>query len=109
MTDIEFNQLIHKLPRAFLPDKAGSTDAVVLFQISGENGGDWGVVIKNQKCEVVDGMVENPRLTVKSDAKTVAGIFAGTVDASAAFFQGKIQMLGDMGLALRLSGMFKIT
>jgi len=40
------------LPAKFDPNKATGIDAVVQLNISGDNGGDWYLIIKDKKLEI---------------------------------------------------------
>ena len=45
------------LPEKFDPDKASDLTAVVQFKISGKDGGDWYMTIKDGKLEVSEGQI----------------------------------------------------
>jgi len=108
MPEITIQQLMDLLPKAFLPEKATGVNATILFDLAGEKGGKWGVTIKDQTCAVIPGPLENPKLTLSADAQDVLDIFTGKLDAMRALMTGKLHMLGDMGLAMKLMGFFSI-
>ena len=101
--------LFSRMPKAFQPDKAQGVDAVIQFDLSGPQGGQWVATIKDGKCAVEKGKVENPKLTLMADAVDYVGIFTGKVNPMAAFGEGKIKLKGDLGLAMKLMNFFKIT
>ena len=108
MSEITIQKLMESLPKAFLPEKAAGVNATVLFDLTGEKGGKWGVTIQDQVCTVAPGPLENPKLTLTADAQDVLDIFTGKLDAMRAFMTGKLHMLGDMGLAMKLMNFFSI-
>jgi putative sterol carrier protein len=108
MPEITIQHLMDLLPKAFLPEKAAGVSATVLFDLAGEKGGKWGVTIKDQTCAVVPGPLENPRLTLSANAQDLLDIFTGKLDAMKALMSGKLHMLGDMGLAMKLMSYFSI-
>ncbi len=101
--------LFSRMPKAFQPEKAQGVDAVIQFDLSGPQGGQWVATIKDGTCAVEKGTVENPKLTLMADALDYVGIFTGKVNPMAAFGEGKIKLKGDLGLAMKLMNFFKMS
>jgi putative sterol carrier protein len=93
--------------QAFQPEKAAGVDAKVQFHITGNQGGDWVGTIQNQKLDVTQGSVPNPNLTISADTGDIQNLLSGKLNPMQAFMQGKVQIKGDMGLAMRLLDLFK--
>ncbi len=100
--------LMSKMPKAFLPEKAPGLDAIIQFKFSGAEAGDWFAAIKNDKCTVEQGTHPSPKMTLSADSTDYVKIFTGEVDGMQAFMQGKIKLAGDLNLAMKLMTMFKI-
>jgi putative sterol carrier protein len=92
----------------FDASKAAGTNGTILFDLSGEEGGKWAVKIADGSCNVVEGSIESPTTTLAMSADDFVGMVNGTVNAMAAFMQGKIKMQGDMGLAMKFQTIFGI-
>ena len=90
------------LPKRFKPDKAGGIDVTVQINITGPNGGDWVVTIKNQKLEVKEGTHPSPTLELKMAETDYMDLINGKMSGEKAFITGKLQFKGNIGLALRL-------
>jgi putative sterol carrier protein len=90
------------LPARFKPEKAVGIDVVAQVSIIGPNGGDWVVIIKDQKLEVKEGVHQSPKLTVTMKEKDYLDVINGKISGERAFFSGKLQVKGDIILALRL-------
>jgi putative sterol carrier protein len=108
MSDLTIQSLMDRLPGAFLPEKAAGVNATVQFALSGAGGGDWIVKIQNQTCSVDKGSMPNPTLVFKAEAQDCLDIFTDKLDGMRAFMQGKLQLVGDMGLAMKLTNLFKV-
>lgn len=108
MSEITVKELMARMPKAFLPDKAKGVDAVVQYHLTGEEGGDWVITIKDGQCTVEEGVAENPRLTLTADAQDYKDIILGKLDGMKAFMQGKLQLKGDLNLAMKLTSFFKL-
>jgi putative sterol carrier protein len=101
-------ELMSKMPKAILPDKASGVDATIQFKFSGAEPGDWFATIKDGKCTVEKGIFATPKLTLTADSADYVKIFTGEVDGMQAFMQGKLKLAGDLNLAMKLLTMFKI-
>ena len=90
------------LPVRFKPDKALGIDVVAQLNLTGANGGDWVVAIKDQKLKVNEGTAPCPTLTLKMEEKDFLNIVNGKTSTEKAFFSGKISFKGNLSLALKL-------
>ena len=90
------------LPERFKPDKAVGIDVVAQLSLTGTNGGDWVVTIKDQKLKVTEGTAPQPNLTLKMEEKDFLNIVNGKTSTEKAFFSGKISFEGNLSLALKL-------
>jgi putative sterol carrier protein len=101
-------EMLAKMPGAFQPEKAAGVDAVIQFKFCGEQAGDWFATIKDGKCSVEKGLAPSPRLTLAADGTDAVKVLTGEMDGMQAFMQGKLRLTGDMSLAMKLLGLFKI-
>ncbi|MCK6502631.1 SCP2 sterol-binding domain-containing protein [Myxococcota bacterium] len=84
--------------------KALPEDVTVAFQLAGPGGGDWQVA-RTSRGPRVGPLQPGPKdCTVSCTASVFMGIVSGEVDARDAFLDGRLRLLGDIGLALRLQG-----
>jgi putative sterol carrier protein len=108
MEGFTISSLMEKLPDFFLPEKAAGVDAVIQFNLTGENGGDWFITIKEGTLKVDSGKFEYPKLSITADAQDMLDIFTGKLNAMAAFSSGKLKLSGDLGLSMKLMNFFKM-
>ncbi len=106
---ITVEELFAKMPGAFLAEKAAGVDAVIQFKFTGEQAGDWFVTIKDGKCEVEKGVHATPKLTLAAAGTDAVKVLTGQMDGMQAFMQGKLRLTGDMSLAMKLMGLFKLS
>ncbi len=107
MTEYSIQTLMEKAVRAFQPEKAAGVDVKIQLHLTGSQGGDWGIIIRDQRLIVEPVTVADPNLEFSADTRDVLDIYAGKLDPVQAYMQGKVQFKGDMGLAMRLVGMFQ--
>jgi putative sterol carrier protein len=90
------------LPIRFKPDKAAGVDVIVQVKITGPNGGNWIVTIKNQKLEVKEGAHPSPTLTLKMAETDYMDLVNGKMSGEKGFLTGKLRFKGSVTLALKL-------
>lgn len=100
MADIA--QLFQQMASKFDAKKAEGINAVIQFDLSGDNGGQYWVKIADGKIESGQGAAENPKVTLKASGDDWLAVTSGNLNPMQAFMSGKIKIQGDMGLALKL-------
>src|SRR5438094_10140965 len=101
MSDVQVTpqQIFDSMPQALVPEKAGSTKAMIQFDLSGDQGGKWWVKIHDGKAESGKGDApEAAQLTLLADAADYVKTSLGHPDDTAAFMQGKLKNKADIGL-----------
>ena len=106
--EITIEELMNRMPKAFLPDKAGDVEAVIQYHLTGEEAGDWVVKIGDGKCEVEKGTTDNATMTLKADSQDYKDIILGKLDPMTAFMQQKVKLTGNLNMALGLTKYFKL-
>lgn len=90
----------------FLPEKAEGINATILFDLSGENGGYFWIKVTDGNAEAGEGEVGDAAMTLKANADDWFAVATGQTNAMQAFMTGKLKILGDMGLAMKMQTMF---
>ena len=100
------------MPRYFDRDGAKGVDATVRWRITGRAGGGadvWDVTIADGRCRVRRGESEaEPRVTITAGAAEFVRLATGNSDPMKAYFNGHIQLGGDVMLAARLQTLFRV-
>lgn len=100
------SQVFQEMPRRFNKEAAKGMNAVFQFDLSGDGGGKWHVLINNDQCQVAEGPHSSPNITISMSAKDYLDMIAGKLNGQMAFMTGKLRIAGDMGLALKLQSLF---
>ncbi|MBI4610454.1 MAG: SCP2 sterol-binding domain-containing protein [Candidatus Rokubacteria bacterium] len=90
----------------FKADKAQGVNAVIQYEITGDGGGTWYATIKDGACSVAAGTAASPTLTLTMSGQDWLDMLAGKLSGQMAFMSGKLKLKGDMGLAMKLGGLF---
>jgi putative sterol carrier protein len=99
-------QVFDQMPGRLNKDAAKGMNAVYQFDLSGDGGGKWAVLINNDQCTVQEGAHSAPNITIAMAAKDYLDMVAGKLNGQMAFMTGKLRIQGDMGLALKLQSLF---
>lgn len=83
------------LEQRFLPDKAKGVDVKLQFNLTGEGGGEWYVVIKDGKIKVTKGKGGKADATVTAKASDYQKMADGEMNKTIAFLRGKLKIEGD--------------
>ena len=102
------SELMSRMPKAYLPEKAPGLDAVIQFRFTGAEAGEWFATIKNDTCTTQQGIYPTPKMTLSADSSDYVKIFTGELDGMQAFMAGKLKLSGDLNLAMKLMTIFKI-
>jgi putative sterol carrier protein len=109
MVEYTVKELVYKHEGAFLPGKAVGVEAVVQYHLTGNESGDYIITIADDKCKVSEGVVDNPVLTMTADGGYFRDVLLGKEDGMKGFMAGKLQLAGDIKLALKLISIFKMS
>jgi putative sterol carrier protein len=101
-------QTFEAMPSRFRADKAAGVNATIQYDITGTGGGTWNAVIKDNACAVAAGPASNPSLTLTMSAQDWLDMSTGKLSGQMAFMSGKLKLKGDMGLAMKIGGMFQV-
>lgn len=99
--DIFENQIATRLADPAQQAQAKELDAVYQFHVSGDNGGDW--VVNMRECKVENGSSDEADCTISLADEDFVGLVKGTIAGPQLFMSGRLAIEGNMGLAMKLS------
>ena len=94
-------QIAKRLADPEQAEKAKEIDAIYQFHITGDDGGDWIVDLREGK--VANDTNEDADCTITVAAEDFVNLVTGAVPGPQLFMMGKLQIAGNMGLAMKLS------
>jgi len=109
MSEITVKEMVFNHEKAFQPDVAEGVDAVIQYKLTGEEAGDYIITIKDGKCTVTEGVAENPTMTLNADARDLGDVLLGKANGMQYFMKGRLQLSGDLNLAMKLTSFFKMS
>ncbi|MFB9234820.1 SCP2 sterol-binding domain-containing protein [Plantactinospora siamensis] len=105
------NEVFTRMPSLFRADRAGSTNAVIHWNITGRPDGGtdtYEVAIENGACTVTETPQRDPKLSLTMGPVEFLKIVAGAANPVMMFMTGKLKAKGDLGLAANIANLFDI-
>ena len=98
--------LFNSMPARFQAEKAAGTAMGILFDLSGDGGGQWFVNIADGQLAVSEGApASTPSATVKMTTEDFQALSSGSLNPMMAFMTGKLKVDGSMGTAMKLGAL----
>lgn len=92
---------------SFHPEAAEGVTATYQFDLTGPAGGQWWVRVADGQARLGQGVQDDPSVTFIASTEDYIQIARGELDAMMAFFQGRLKIKGDVGLATLLPKLFE--
>src|SRR5438876_795840 len=100
---------VEGLPQVFDPAAAAGVEAVILFDLSGREPGQWTVVLHDGTCRVMHGRTMEPTVTLIMDSDVWLAIARGEKSGREAFMNGEYQVTGDLAFMMRFGKIFPVS
>lgn len=106
---IEFNEIYNKMEEKMEERKKGinlskskGIDAVIQYNVSGDNGGHFHIQVADGNLAVVKDAHENPNINFYISGDDLIDMLEDRLSGGAAMFSGKLKIKGDMKLLTKL-------
>ncbi len=102
------------LPGRFKKNAASGLNAIYLFDLFGDGGGNWYIIIKNGSCRVGEGEAfpasnfSASIIAISMTAQDCLGMLAGKLDPQVLFTTGRLRITGDVDLLSWLNRVFSV-
>ncbi|WP_432982352.1 SCP2 sterol-binding domain-containing protein [Dactylosporangium sp. CA-233914] len=103
--------IFSRFPELFRADRAGSTNAVIHWNITGapDSGADsYELVIANGACALSPAPDQDPKLSITVGPVDFLKVVSGVGNPMMMFMTGKLKAKGDLGLAANIANLFDI-
>jgi putative sterol carrier protein len=99
-------EIFANITERFNVEKAKELELTIAFNLTGDNGGQWGVQVDNGKVNVVEGEIDNPTATIKMDGDDYVAMTKGELNPMMAFMSGKVKVDGDLNSVMKFQQLF---
>jgi putative sterol carrier protein len=94
------------LDTRFAPDAAKGVNAVFQFELAGEGGGTYHIVVNEGKMTWAKEAHAAPSITIKMAAEDYVKMVNGKLNGQMAFMTGKMKIAGQIPLAMKMQTIF---
>jgi putative sterol carrier protein len=91
------------LPERFIPGEAAGVDATFVYQLEGNGGGTWTVVVKDGQVAAKPGAVPDPTVTYTIKAENYIKLVNGELNGAMAFMTRKLKVAGSITMAQKMN------
>lgn len=105
------DEVFHRMPTLFRPDRAGNTNAVIHWIVGGrpDGGSDtYEIVIADGTCTLSPSPENEPKLALTMGPVEFLKVVSGNGNPVMMFMTGKLKAKGDLGLAANIANLFNI-
>jgi putative sterol carrier protein len=105
------DSIFARFPELFRADRAGSTNAIIHWTITGrpDGGSDtYELVIANGACTLSPSADQDPKLAITVGPVDFLKVVSGNGNPMMMFMTGKLKAKGDLGLAANIAQLFDI-
>jgi hypothetical protein len=105
------DEVFGRMPSLFRPDRAGSTNAVIHWNVTDRPDGGvdtYEVVIENGACTLSETPARDPKLSLTMGPVEFLKVVTGGGNPVMMFMTGKLKAKGDLGLAANIANLFDI-
>ncbi|MEO1305097.1 MAG: SCP2 sterol-binding domain-containing protein [Pseudomonadota bacterium] len=99
-------RLVSGMANRLNKDAAAGLDAIILFVLSGDGGGEFAFEIRDQACTLSEGPRSDANATMKMSVQTCIDLAMGRTTGSKAFYQRKLKFDGDLNLVMKIHKLF---
>lgn len=99
-------EIFANITERFSADKAAGMNMTIAFNLSGDNGGQWAVQVKDGSANVVEGEVDSPTATINMTADDYVAMTTGKLNPMMAFMSGKVKVDGDLNSVMKFQQAF---
>ena len=106
MNPTTIKEFLQLLPGRLNSDAAEDLDAVYQFDLSGAEGGQYILTIRDGACQIAEGMHADPHVVLSMAGEDCIKILKGQLSGPAVAMSGRLKISGDIGLAMQLKALF---
>lgn len=106
MSDMDVSKIMLDISNHFNPKLAKGVSGTIQCIFSGDQASNWVIDIDDQACTVEEGETDDPDITIKASGEDGVKILKGEMDPMRAYLLGKVKVLGDLSLGMKLAKLF---
>lgn len=107
MAFTSISEILASYPDRFRPEEADGIDGVVQLHFTGDGGGDYFMVIRDQTLEIYEGQADEATVAVTVAARDWIRLNNRETNGMTLLMMGKLKVTGSLPMATRFQGLFR--
>ncbi|MGE5372997.1 MAG: NAD(P)H-dependent oxidoreductase [Solirubrobacterales bacterium] len=99
--------LIAAMANNYRPEAERNLASVIQYEVSGNEPGQYFLVIESGRCTAFEGRHTSPKLTIYTSSQIWRSIAEGKLEGSTALMNGQYRFEGDLALLMKLNQLFR--
>jgi putative sterol carrier protein len=101
-------EILYAMPQYANSDAIANVNKTVQFNFSGEEEGQYYLVVRDGTATMNEGVAANPDVTIDTPGEVWKAISAGDMNGAVAFMTGKFKASGDITILMAMQNWFTI-
>ena len=101
------DEAVEWMRKHFQAEASEGIDAVYEFEVSGDDGGVWHATVSDGMGEVRFGHAQEPSVRFRIRDEDCWALLAGRENADLLYLAGRLEVEGDLSLALKMRTLFR--
>ena len=95
-------EIFAEMPNRIDSSKLAGIDMSIVFDLSGDGGGQWTLTVADGAANVEKGAGADPTATLKMAASDYQAMATGNLNPMTAFMTGKVKVEGDLSAVMKM-------
>jgi putative sterol carrier protein len=108
MSDFTIAELFEGMSRFANEAALQGVNKTIQWELSGEEPGNYYVVVQDGTLTTHEGQAENPDATIRAPSELWKRIATGQENGAVAFMSGKLKAEGDLSLLMAMQNWFRL-
>lgn len=101
------DEVMASYPDRFYPEKARGVNGVIQFVFTGDGGGSYYMVIRDQTLRIEEGDADDPTVTVTAPIEAWISVNNGETNPMGLLMKGQLKVKGSLAMAAKFQTMFR--
>ena len=100
------SEYFQTLDKRFVADASKGVNAIYQFELAGDQGGTWHIVVDDGSMNVNEGAHDSPTTTLKMVDTDYIAMTNGELNGQMAYMRGKLKIAGNIAMAMKMKNIF---
>lgn len=100
--------LFDEYQKRFQPDRAEGVDGIIQLHLTGDDGGDYYLTVKDKQLHIDEGTHDDPTTRVTASAQDWIDLSRGKANPMALMMKQRLKVKGSIPMATKFQSLFRM-